>query len=952
MQETDAAPLLDVISRAEALEQAVAAMPLAVVVIDVEGRVVLWSGAAEELYGWQATEAVGRRARDLIIDPDRAPSADEISQELHEGRRWMGTFPVRRKDGSSFLAWVVNAPVIAADGSMVGMVGMSLDLNGSEPTRMARATVEQRLRGLVDTAHDGIVMVDGDGRVTFANKPMARLLGAAPGSLEGSLAFEFVTPEQVGRAGDLFARLVDGIPQRFEIDLQRVDDGSRVTTEVVAVPLLGAEGEVVGSLGTVTDVTEQRASLVALRQSEERFRRVFHESPLGGSIVADDMTIVSVNEAYARMLGYTVDELVGCCVNDHTHPDDRERGMALAIGMYSGEGEQDYWLEKRYVRRDGEVIHARLWVAALPEPDGSVRHAIALVDDITEQVRLEVAQREADDVHRRTLEAVPDAFIGADRRGRVTDWNPAATSMFGWDAGDVLGEKLVDLIFLPEDRDFYQGRIEAFTQPGATDVPPGLIELVVRDRAGRTFPVELSMVAVQVGGEEQLRAFIRDITARRAYQRDLTDRVLVDHITGLANRTLLADRLEQAIRRVASRASHAAVLYLDVDRFKAVNDSLGHSAGDAVLAAVAARLKAVVGEEHTVARHGGDEFIVLLEELDRPEDALEVAERILAGFSNPIAVAGRRLTVDVSIGLVPVAPSATVDEVIRDADIAMYEAKRLGGGRVVELEAAAVDRAVERLDLEVELRRALATGQITVAFQPVVELDGTVASLEALARWDHPERGAITPAEFIPVAEETGLIVELGARVLHESLDRLAEWRRLPGHERLMVAVNLSGRQLVEPNLVSSVDAALRSRGLPAGALCFEITESMLMEETSIAAQTLDALADRGIALAVDDFGTGYSSLLYLRRFPVHALKLDRSFVSGIGCSHVDEAIVGSMIDLAHSLELVAVAEGVETQAQAEALRARGCDLIQGYLFSRPLPAAELTALLQAGVLS
>jgi EAL domain-containing protein (putative c-di-GMP-specific phosphodiesterase class I) len=271
---------------------------------------------------------------------------------------------------------------------------------------------------------------------------------------------------------------------------------------------------------------------------------------------------------------------------------------------------------------------------------------------------------------------------------------------------------------------------------------------------------------------------------------------------------------------------------------------------------------------------------------------------------------------------------------------------------VVELEPAAVDRATHRLDLEVELRRALAADQITVSFQPVVELDGTIVGLEALARWEHPDRGAISPAEFIPVAEETGLIVGLGARVLHESCAHLAEWRRLPGFEHLMVNVNLSGRQLVEPNLVSTVEAVLRSHGLPVGALCLEITESMLMDEVSLAAQTLDALAERGIALAVDDFGTGYSSLLYLRRFPVHGLKLDRSFVSGIGCSQVDEAIVGSMIDLAHSLELVAVAEGVETEEQAEALRARGCDLAQGYWFSRPLPADELTALLEAGGLS
>ena len=350
---------------------------------------------------------------------------------------------------------------------------------------------------------------------------------------------------------------------------------------------------------------------------------------------------------------------------------------------------------------------------------------------------------------------------------------------------------------------------------------------------------------------------------------------------------------------------------------------------------------------YTIARHGGDEFIVLCEDLAGPEDAERLAEQIQRAFALPLAVTGRRLTVGLSIGLAAVTSADDQpDELIRDADIAMQQAKALGGGRVEVLAASTVDRVSDRLDLEQELRQALIMGGITVAYQPVVHFDGRMVSMEALARWEHPERGTITPAEFIPVAEDTGLIVDLGAQLLDTACGQLAEWRRKPGWERLTLAANLSGRQLVEPDLVDTVDRILRAHDLPVDALCLEITESMLMDESSHAADMVDALAALGVVLSVDDFGTGYSSLLYLRRFPVAALKLDRSFVAGIGSNRVDTAIVGSMIDLAHSLHLVSVAEGVETVEQAKALEDRGCDLAQGYLFSRPVPADELTKLL------
>ena len=628
-------------------------------------------------------------------------------------------------------------------------------------------------------------------------------------------------------------------------------------------------------------------------------------------------------------------------------PEDRHlfRELSYAVG-------ETFALEFRIVR-EGEVAWVRSQGRVIGDADG---HPVALRGtsaDVTEAREADQRRAEAIAVHLHTIEASPDAFVGIEGRGRVTEWNARAEVLFGWPRDEALGQLAVDLLFQRQDRSFYQERLEAMVDPDDAEVAPPRVELVAEARDGRTFPVELSLVSVPVDGVGQLRAFIRDITERRAHERDLADRALADQVTGLPNRTLLLDRAERAIARIGERSPLVAALFIDIDRFKPVNETLGHTAGDALLGAVASRLRSTVGVACTVARHGGDEFVVLCEDLRDPREAEAIGQAILDAFDDPFAVAGRRLTVSLSIGLAQVDhPTDPAEDLIRGADVAMHQAKSLGGGRLETFDAALAHRATRRLDLEQELRRALATDQISVAYQPVVTFDGDIVSLEALARWEHPELGSIPPAEFIPVAEETGLIVELGEWVLDEACANLASWRSLPGRGQLTLAANLSGRQLATPGLVGSVDRILTRHALPIDAICLEITESMLMEGASAAAATVDALAAMGIVLAVDDFGTGYSSLLYLRRFPVHALKLDRSFVAGIGTNKVDTAIVASMIDLARSLHLISIAEGVETAAQAEVLTARGCDLAQGFFYSKPVAADTIEALLVEPVLA
>jgi diguanylate cyclase (GGDEF)-like protein len=423
-----------------------------------------------------------------------------------------------------------------------------------------------------------------------------------------------------------------------------------------------------------------------------------------------------------------------------------------------------------------------------------------------------------------------------------------------------------------------------------------------------------------------------------------------DALTGLPNRALLLDRLEQALRRGDDEHGSTAVLFLDVDNFKIVNDSLGHDAGDALLCAVADRLRRVVDAEDTLARFGGDEFVVLLHERVDAAEALAAADRLAAALKGPIDIEGRAMVLDASVGVALSGPGRDRPaDLLRDADLALYQAKWRGKARSALFEPAFQTAAMRRLDLENDLRHALAAGEFRLFYQPVVALgSGALVGWEALVRWHHPERGMVSPAEFIPVAEETGLIVPLGQWVLEEACRQARFWQPPAGHEPLIMNVNLWGRQFQQPSLVADVKRALQTADLDPRALKLEITESVVMHDVDAASAILDALSGVGVRIAIDDFGTGYSSLAYLKRFPIETLKIDRSFISGVVSDQHDAAIVRGVVSLAMGLGLNVAAEGIETVAQQQRLVEVGCEFGQGDLFGRPAPASAVLDLPRA----
>jgi diguanylate cyclase (GGDEF)-like protein/PAS domain S-box-containing protein len=471
-----------------------------------------------------------------------------------------------------------------------------------------------------------------------------------------------------------------------------------------------------------------------------------------------------------------------------------------------------------------------------------------------------------------------------------------------------------------------------------------------RSRNHGTIPVAYTASAVMSDGVPSgaVIAF-RDITERKAFEDELHHHAFYDSLTGLANRRLLVERLDQALRRSALDRKTHALVFVDVDRFKGINDSLGHVTGDEFLVGISARMKATVRGGDLLARFGGDEFVVLLEDVAGVDEAVIAARRICVAVEQPMILPdGYEMVATVSLGIALTEPGKSADDVLRDADVAMYEAKAKGGGIYKVFDQASMGtRSSERLQIEADLRKGLERNELEVHYQPFYSLDALkIVGAEALVRWRHPANGLMGPMRFIPMAEETGLILPVGRFVIEQACQQVRAIRDTLGVD-LPISVNLSPRQFQESGLLSQVAEALDATGLPSESLIFEITESMVMEDLSGAREIMKKLNRLGVRLAIDDFGTGHSSLAYLKQFPVHEVKVDRAFVKGIADSRVDSAIVRAVIDLANAIGIDAVAEGVETTEQLNGLKLLGCPVGQGFFFSRPLQAKQFNELLR-----
>lgn len=594
-----------------------------------------------------------------------------------------------------------------------------------------------------------------------------------------------------------------------------------------AAPVKDSEGNATGLSGYVQDITVTWKAEQARRESEERFRSMFEQAAVGITLTQLDGKFVEVNQRFAALLGYSAEELTHMRFQSITHPEDLAAELPQLDRLLRGES-QTYTMEKRFLRKNGDVCWSDLTVSL-----------------------------------RRNANGAPEQFIA---------------------------------------------------------------------------------VAEDIAARKQAEA---DLRSQQQHAQYLASH---DSLTGLPNRSLLHDRLSHAIAHAHRSNRIVAVMFLDLDRFKLINDTLGHKSGDQLLQTMAGRLQQVMREGDTVARLGGDEFVILVEGLASEEEATSIAEKVLAQIFAPVSLDSHQLVLSTSIGIsVYPKDSQNANVLLKQADIAMYQAKEKGGGCLRYFDPDMNSHVFERLEIENGLRRALEADELALRYQPLVDLKtGRIVGAEALVRWNHPDRGLLGPDQFISVAEETGLIIEIGEWVLRTACKQQQEWFE-KGLSGLRMAVNLSSKQFSPRNLVSKVRSVLDDTGMAPELLKLEITETGLMQDVARAQDALRELAAMGIELAIDDFGTGYSSLSYLKTLPIDTLKVDRSFVNDVAVDADDAAIVSATIGLAHNLGLRVIAEGVETSRQLSFLADQKCDEGQGYYFSSPLASGDMEHLLRTG---
>lgn len=664
---------------------------------------------------------------------------------------------------------------------------------------------------------------------------------------------------------------------------------------------------------------------LALASNEGHYRQLIDMSP-DTVVVCQDGAISLINLAGAALFGARQPaDLEGRPFGSLVHPDYRD----LVEDNFQALIEEASAVPMRFLR-GAEAID--VMVSAVPKANdpGCV---LLVVRNITDLMK---ATRGILDRNKRLnsiLQMAVDAIIVYGADGSVETFNHSAEEMFGFQAAEIVGKQVTAL--LPD--------LRAGGQLVSTER-----ETVGRRRNGVKFPVDVALSETRLDDRTIFTAIIRDITERKRIEEHLIHSASHDSLTGLPNRVLLRDRLEQAISHSHGTGALVAVLFLDLDGFKTVNNTLGHLAGDELVVKVGERLAAARRRPDTVARFSGDEFTYLMTEVEDVEAIVDAAQQLVMAFDAPFLVRERKVIVTVSVGIsVYPRDGGTASDLIARAGLAMLEAKRAGRNQVRFFDPLMNRQAVERLTLEHALRQGIEQEEFCLHYQPQVSLrTGQVTGMEALVRWNHPALGLVPPNKFIPIAEETGLIIQLGAWVLHQACRDVRKLHDM-GFACLRVAVNMSGSQLVETNIVEVIEGVLRDTGIDPKTLDIEITESMLMSEPEKAAELLAHIKRLGVRVSIDDFGTGFSSLSYLKRFPIDTIKIDRSFIRGIAVDQKDRSITNSIITLAHSMGLVALAEGVEEDSQFLALLSDECDEVQGYGVCRPLAFDKVVSFIE-----
>ncbi len=911
-----------------------------IIVVDVNSIIQPSSPSVEQVLGYSPLEWRNRSVFDFLDPSSESVARREFIRCLENpGVPITAETLVRHQDGSWRTFELVGVNLLG-DPDVEGIVINGRDISERKSATRALRSSENRLRALIDGALDAILVADDSGHYVDANPAACELLGVSRDELLRMRVADFGANS--GAVDRQFQNFVDEGHQQgvFQMNLA---DGRVVHIEYRATANFWPGLH----LSVLRDVTERTRTEALLRESEERFRVIFDNSAIGIGLLTFDGSLVTCNRAFEQLVGYRESELKEIGVRSITHPDDVPREAALALEIMEGK-RRSYQLEKRYIRSDGETVWVRLTISLAHTSIDNEPLIIGMVEDITDRMRAERALRESEERFRAMFDGAAIGIGLMDSSRRFIACNPAMQSMLGYSEQELASLERYEWIH-PED---LTGDVAYFEELVSGIRDQFRVEKRYLRRGGQEMwgRMTTSLVRDEMGVPSMIIGMLEDVTDRKQVEQQLVHDAFHDPLTGLPNRALFVDRLDHLLVRGARRSDQIfAVLFLDLDRFKIVNDSLGHLKGDQLLVAIAQRLKTCVRPDDTVARLGGDEFTILLEELHHPADATRVADRIQDALSTPVEIGGVDVYTSGSIGIALSTNGYEQSEhLLRDADAAMYYAKSLGRSRYEIFDTKMHIEAMTRLQLESELRRAIEYGEFTVHYQPIMSLrDDEIGWFEALVRWRHPIRGIVSPDEFIPLAEETGLILAIDRFVLRESCRQMRTWLEgSPNDSRISVSVNLSRKQFNDPHLPEFIESVLNEEGVDGTRLRLEITESMVMGNVEQARRMLTRIHDLGVNVHMDDFGTGYSSLSELHSFALNKLKIDRSFVQRMGESGERSEVVLAVVAIAHSLKLQVIAEGIETAEQLSCLRQMGCDYGQGYFFARPLESDDVAVLM------
>jgi diguanylate cyclase (GGDEF)-like protein/PAS domain S-box-containing protein len=925
------------------------------------GAIVDANAAAAEFYGYSTEELAGLAISDINVletEAVRLEMERAAAEEISHFR-----FRHRLKSGEIRNVDVHSGPVVI-DGRVL-LYSIVHDTTDRRRAEDALRESEARFRLLAEHVHDLIALVDAEGKFLYASPSHTDVLGWRPAELEGTRAFDLIHPDDLPVQQAAFRTRLETGRATSVVQRLRRKEGGWAWIESVGASIPGADGRPSIVVVTGRDVGERRRAEKLLREAEEKYRTLV-EGSLAGVYIIQDGVFAYANPKFAEIFGCRPEELIGAPAVELSVPDDRSR-VAETLERRLGAEAESLHYSFRGRRRDGTEIDVEVLCSRI---DFEGRPAIAgTLVDVTERERSEKLRAAlyriagetaaAEDLPRlfERVHAITRELIAAGSFAVALADEAGGNLSFPYRAGEEVPEARLRTLTEEVVRDGVV-RLGSGEDPrlGAA-ARGGSSCLAVPLRSGnRTFG---AIVASSGPGaapfgerEKELLTFVSQHVAAALEARRAEDRIrhlaFHDALTDLPNRLLFNDRLTLAVAQAHRAGGRLAVMFLDVDRFKVINDSLGHSVGDDLLRAVASRVERLLREGDTLARLGGDEFILLLPEIAGIADAVRVAEKVLRAFRQPFPVGGQELYITASAG-VSLYPfdGDDAETLVRNADIAMYRAKEQGRDTFQLYTAELNERAQARMKLESELRRGLRREEFFLQYQPQVALPtGVVTGVEALVYW---RRGGavVPPSEFIAVAEETGLILPLGSWVLRRAC---LDWkeREKARAKRVPVAINLSARQFSQPDLARRIADALGEFAIDPKWLDLEITESVAMENADQVLETLGRLKGLGVRLTMDDFGTGYSSLAYLKRFPLDTLKIDRAFVRDLAGEGADRALVSYVIALAHGIGLRVIAEGVETEEQRKLLAGFGCDGMQGFLVSGPVPAEAVSALLDA----